>query len=106
MARIWWARPVLLVGVMALAVALGGPAYAKGGGAKVIKIKGSEYTFLGVPKTVTSGKHTLEFTNVGGEHHVMTLVKLNSGVTLDAFLAAPEAQRETLGDEIGAVHIE
>jgi plastocyanin len=102
-----WARRAAVAGGIALAVVLAGPgAFAKDGSAKVIKIRGSEYTFLGAPKTVTPGKHTLEFTNVGGEHHEMGLAKLNSGVTLDAFLAASEQQRDTMGDLIGSVHIE
>jgi hypothetical protein len=102
-----WARAAVAAAATAIVLVAGsGAASAKSGSEKVIKIRGSEYTFLGVPKTVTPGQHTLQFTNVGGEHHEMALVKLHSGVSLDTFLAASEEQRDTMGDHIGSVHIE
>lgn len=72
--------------LLALALTLGvGPAAAKSTkptATKVIKIKGIEYKYVGVPTTVKAGRRTIEFVDGGTEAHEMGLVKLKPGKTL------------------------
>ena len=80
--------------VVAVAIGVAGPATARTTGkpakvymATTIKVKGTEYKFIGVPKTIKAGKHTFQFRDVGTESHMLALFKVKPGKTMDEALA-------------------
>lgn len=52
----------------------------------VITIGGTEYAFLGVPKTIAPGPTTFAFENRGKVAHMMVIARLKDGITPDRVL--------------------
>jgi uncharacterized cupredoxin-like copper-binding protein len=76
----------------AIAVFTGGP----------IGITADEYSFDGVPRTLTAGEHRFQLLNRGDEPHEMVIVRLKDGVSsVDQVLALPEDEAMTKVEMVG-----
>ncbi len=53
---------------------------------QAITIGGTEYAFLGVPKTLAPGPTTFKFEDRGKKAHMMVIARLKDGITPDSVL--------------------
>ena len=58
-------------------------------GSQEITIGGTEYAFLGVPKTTAPGPTSFSFDNRGKMPHMMIIARLRDGITPDSVLHTP-----------------
>lgn len=74
--------------------------------AEQLDVTGVEYSFEGVPDTVSAGLVALRFSNDGDEHHEFLVFRKNDGVTesFDEILELPEGQSEELMSFVGAAN--
>jgi uncharacterized cupredoxin-like copper-binding protein len=56
-----------------------------------IPVSAADYSFSGMPATLTAGGHAFDLTNIGQEVHEMVMVRVNDGVT--------ESAQELLDDD-------
>ena len=66
-------------------------------GVDTIDVTAKEYEYSGIPDTLTTGYHVLNFSNQGTEQHEMFAFRINDGVTesLDEIFALPEEDAMT-----------
>jgi hypothetical protein len=60
----------------------------------VIDVTAKEYEYSGIPDTISTGYHVVNFSNEGNEQHEMFAFRINDGVTesLDEIFALPEEE--------------
>lgn len=85
---------VTAAGLIALLGIVHAPTRRQGG--QEVTIGGTEYAFLGVPKTLAPGPTTFSFENRGKVQHMMVIARLRDGVTPDSLLHYRGAVRDSL----------
>lgn len=84
----WQMSRTLAAAGMIGVLGVGGPP-ARAQRSQAITIGGTEYAFLGVPKTIAPGPTTFSFENRGKKPHMMIMARLRDGITPDSVLHTP-----------------
>jgi hypothetical protein len=71
-------------------------------GYEVIPVTGSEYTFEGLPETVSAGTVLFEFTNEGAEVHELALFRVKGNESVEEVLELPEDEGVEKVQMVGA----
>jgi len=71
-------------------------------GYQTVDVTGADYSFSGIPATLSTGKTVVTFQNTGAEFHEFLVVRKKNDKSVEELLALPQKQAEKQTEFVGA----